>query len=133
MAVGRQDYQAGVVPIKSGYSLVQSSFFKWFNKDVTTGSTEGFCTYTVGVGYQLNLAGYRIVATLPFLHHMGLYINGAQVFGREFYTEVLDNFPEGITMTIMAGQEFEIRITNQDTVTVKFYATIYGYLEQIES
>ena len=133
MAVGRQDYQAGVVPIKSGYSLVQTSFFKWFNKDVAGGGSDDVCTYEVPVGYQLNLAGYRIVATAPFLHHFNIYINAGQVFGREFYTEVLDNFPEGVTMTIAGAEVFKITIDNRDTVSTKFYATIYGYLEQIES
>ena len=133
MAVGRQDYQAGVVPIKSGYSLAQTSFFKWFNLDLASGATADFCTYTVPVGYQLNLAGFKVVCTKPFIHLMTLYIDLNQVYGYEFYTDISDIFPEGVTMVITAGQTFKVVIDNQDFVTSKFYVNIYGYLEQIES
>lgn len=133
MAVGRQDYQAGVVPVKSGYSLSQAKYFDWQNTDVAVAGNEDFCEYTVPAGYELHVLGYRIFAVIPFIHRMILRINAAQYLGREFDTEVSDNFPEGADLVVDAGDTFKIVIYNNDSVIVKFFVMIYGFLEQIES
>ncbi len=133
MAIGRQDYQGGVVPSKSGYSLAQTNFFKYDYGSL--GSTLGgdFCEYTPAAGYRLNVCGFRIVARTAFTHQMFLYVDGAIIFYRWFNTEVMDNFPEGVTLTVEAGEELKIRIVNEDSITAWFDLSIYGYLEQLIS
>ena len=65
MAVGRQDYQAGVLPVKSGYSLAQTAYFKSYGANVITGNSAWLCSYTVPVGYQLIITGYTISTAFP--------------------------------------------------------------------
>ncbi len=133
MAVGRQDYQAGVVPIKSGYSLVQTQYFDWSNLPIVAGATGDFCEYTVGAGYELHVQGYRIFCDVPFINLMYIRINGAQYLGREFDMELNDNFPEGATLVVVGGDTFKIQVKNQDTVTTNVQVLVYGYLEQVET
>ena len=133
MAVGRQDYQAGVVPIKSGYSLAQTQFFKWQNKNVAAAAVVDFIEYTVPTGYQLHIQGYRVFCTVPFINEFWIRVAGTQIVGRQFDTEITDNFPEGATMVVTAGKEFKCQVENKDTVTTLAYIIVYGYLEQIET
>ncbi len=133
MAVGRQDYQAGVVPIKSGYSLVQTQYFDWQGYNVVAGDTWDFCEYTVGAGYELHVQGYRIFCNFPFIHLMYIRINLSQYLGREFDRELNDNFPEGATLVVVGGDTFKIQVKNQDTVATWVYVQVFGYLEQIET
>ena len=133
MAVGRQDYQAGVVPIKSGYSLAQTQFFKWQNYNIASGVTTDFIEYTVPVGYRLHIQGYRVFCTVPFINEFWIRVGGTQLLGRQFDTEITDNFPEGASMVVTAGNEFKCQVKNQDTVSTKVYVIVYGYLEQIET
>ncbi len=133
MAVGRQDYQAGVVPIKSGYSLSQSDHFKWYNYDRPAGGNVDFCTFTVPTGYELHICGYRIISELPFLHYYEFRVDASQIFGGLFYSQIIDNFPAEVVKVVTAGQTFKIVVHNNDSITVKFYALVLGFLEQIES
>lgn len=131
MAVGRQDYQAGVVPIKSGYSLVQSNFFDHDSLDVAPGATTDFCKYTPSTGYRLNICGFRIAAARAFTHIMYMRVAGFLVFYRYFDTEIMDNFPEGVTMTVEAGEEVKLQVKNNDSLLAWIDVSIYGYLEQL--
>ena len=131
MAIGRQDYQAGVVPIKSGYSLAQTQFFKWQNWDIASGVTTDFVSYTPSTGYRLHIQGYRVFCTVPFINEFWIRVGGTQIVGRQFDTEITDNFPEGATMVVTAGKEFMCQVQNKDSVTTKAFVIVYGYLEQI--
>jgi len=133
MAIGRQDYQAGVVPIKSGYSLTQTPFFKYETFPVVAGTSHNFCEYTVVAGYQLMVCGYRINSLIPFIQLYRLKVGGTSQLQNLFDTSVLDNFPENSPLKVAAGEEVLIQIFNEDTVTHIMYVTIFGYLEQIES
>ena len=114
MAIGRQDYQGGVVPSKSGYSASQTNYFKYEYLNISAGLTATFCEYTPAPGYRLNVCGFRIVAAKAFTHMMYLNVGGALIFYRYFDTEVMDNFPEGVTLTVEAGEEMNIQISNID-------------------
>lgn len=133
MSIGRQDYQGGVVPSKSGYGYAQTNFFKYQNVILGSGVTGTFCAYTPAAGYQLNVCGFRIATLMPFIHTMFLRVGGAIQFSRAFDTEIMDNFPEGSTLTVAAGQEVQITVKNEDAVTDWFYVAVYGYLEQVIS
>ena len=131
MAIGRQDYQAGVVPIKSGYSLSQTKYFDHEAKTLSQGQTKSFCEYTVGAGYRLNVCGYRVFASFPGLHNVFVYIDAAIIMYFRLDMEVIDNFPEGATLEVEAGELFKVAITNADELEQEYNVMIYGYLEQL--
>lgn len=133
MAVGRQDYQAGVVPIKSGYSLMQSPYFDNETHLVAAAADDEFCNYTVSAGYQLMICGYRLSSNLPFQQIYVLIVGGTVQIQNHFDMALMDNFPDNSPLKVAAGEEVKITIYNSDSVVHWFAATIFGYLEQIES
>ena len=132
MAIGRQDYQGGVVPSKSGYSLAQSNYFKYEYLNISSLASADFCEYTPAAGYRLNVCGFRVIAAKAYTHTMFLYVGGALIFYRYFDTEIMDNFPESVTLTVEAGEEFKIQVANQDSLLAWFDVAVYGYLEQLK-
>lgn len=133
MAVGRQDYQAGVVPIKSGYSLAQTTYWD-YDGDTIASEDDGYmCEYTPGAGYQLNICGYRVIGQWPYMQALWVHVAAEVVMVREFDFEIQDNFPEGAMLVIQAGQLFRLQVHNRDEITQTFTALVMGYLEQIES
>ena len=87
MAIGRQDYQGGVVPSKSGYSLAQTNYFKYEYLNISSLGSADFCEYTPAAGYRLNVCGFRVIAAKAYTHTMFLYVGGALIFYR--YTLIL--------------------------------------------
>ncbi len=133
MAVGRQDYQAGVVPIKSGYSLVQNPASLKGGGDIASGGSDDYCEYTPSAGFQFNVVAIRVFSALAFMNRMSVYIASTRVIYRYFDTENIDTFPEGYQLVVTAGKEFKITVENKDGVTARFDCSVYGFLEQIES
>ncbi len=133
MAVGRQDYQAGVVPIKSGYSLVQSAYFDNETDLVAAAGSGSLCEYTVAAGYQLMVCGYRLSSNKPFQQIYTLLVGGSVQIQNHFDMALMDNFPDNSPMKVAAGEQVKIIMYNSDSVVHWFAATIFGYLEQIES
>ncbi len=131
MAIGRQDYQAGVVPIKSGYSLSQTKYFDFQTRNMDPIDIEDFCEYTVAAGYRLNICGYRVFAQWPCPHVCFVMINAAIKMYFRFDTVMIDNFPEGATLEVEAGETFKIVIQVSDDIGAEVNVMIYGYLEQL--
>jgi len=133
MAVGRQDYQAGVVPVKSGYSLTQTPFFENEVKAVQPAGNGVFCEYTVGAGYELHVCGYRISSNKPFQQIYAIVLDAHVELQCHFDMNIIDNFPDNSPMIIEAGETVSIVLYNSDEVAHTYSATLFGYLEQIES
>ena len=133
MAVGRQDYQAGVVPVKSGYSLSQTPYFDTEGKNIDSSEGKEFCKYTVPIGYQLNVCGYRVIASIPFINIFTIFIDTTIIMNRVFDFDLNDNFPEGANLIIKGGETFKIVLFNMDEITQFFYAQVFGFTEQIET
>jgi len=131
MSIGRQDYQAGVVPVKSGYSLVQSNYFDYESAPLAAAFSAHYCEYTVAVGYRLNVCGFRVTADKAYTHFLRASVAGSSKILTFFNTSVMDNFPEGVTLTVEAGEEFRITMYNEDIISVIFSVSVYGYLEQL--
>jgi len=133
MAVGRQDYQAGVVPIKSGYSLKQAPYFDTYGINVIEGNSAYLLTYTVPVGYQLNVTGFRLSTNFPGTQVLMLEIDGTVKMVKYYDTLVIDNFPDGSHLIVVAGETVRIKVTNNFPGVNWYWGEILGYLEQIES
>ena len=133
MAVGRQDYQAGVVPVKSGYSLVQTPYFDSETSVLDPEETNTYCEYTVPAGYQLMVGGYRISSNKPYIQAYTFLINAVVQIQNYFDMLIMDNLPENSPLKIAAGQTVGIFVGNSDEVAHTFTVTLFGYLEQIET
>jgi len=131
MAVGRQDYQAGVVPIKSGYSLSQTPYFDSEGVSIAHGLTYYLCSYTPGAGYNLNITGVRVTTDFPGFQFFTLDIDGATIFAKYYDSIIIDNLPEGSHLIVKAGETVRIKVWNETTITTVYYGEIIGYLEQI--
>lgn len=130
MAVGRQDYQAGVVPIKSGYSLSQTPHFKTDGIQVFQGADGYLCTYTVPVGYELNVTGFRISTDFPGIQFLVLQVDGNTKMAKFYDSLIVDNFPEGSNLVVERGEVIRIKVTNSMVGTNWYWGEMLGYLEQ---
>lgn len=133
MAVGRQDYQAGVVPIKSGYSLNQTPFYEGEKDTLADGEQAYLCFKIVSVGYQLHVSGVRLSCNIPGIqkatYYLGLYYEADRYFDMGF----TDNFPELSPLIVVAGLFVAVYVKNETGETVTYNGEIFGYMEQIES
>lgn len=133
MAVGRQDYQAGVVPVKSGYSLIQTSFYEGDTVTLADGANDVICSYVVAVGYQLNVSGVRISCNWPGIQR-AIYKLGLNYETERYYDMLLmDNFPSPTPLVCNTSELVTLHIYNDTGQTVIYFGEIFGYLEQIES
>ena len=133
MAVGRQDYQAGVVPIKSGYSLMQTPFYKGEQAILADGEQAFLCSEIVSTGYQLQLSGVRFSCNIPGIQMVNYVFGGYYSIGRYFDMSFIDNFPESSPLIFVATMAVSIYIKNETGETVTYYGELFGYTEQIET
>ena len=131
MAIGRQDYQAGVVPIKSGYSLMQTPFFKADWVAVANGADDVFCSYTVVAGYRLNVTGIRVSSIFPGIQIAAFRAADDRWMIFNYDMSVIDNFPEGSPYIVNAGEVVELEVWNATGIDTQYYGSILGYLEQL--
>lgn len=133
MAVGRQDYQAGVVPVKSGYSLVQVPQFFATSALVAAGDTYTWTIVTVPAGFQTNVYGIRVSTPSPFSDQAQLII-GSTIKGWWVVNgSVFDNFPPENPITAAATNAVQLKVFNNDEIQKYFYLCMMTILEQIES
>lgn len=133
MAVGRADYQAGVVPIKSGYSLMQSPYVNYESDDIASSSDDSLCAYECPVGYRLQITGIRLTTNSPSIDYCYLYIGATVIVFYYWDMLLIDNYPDGGSILVNAGEIVNLRITNRSDITKTFGGTIIGLLEQIET
>lgn len=133
MAVGRQDYQAGVVPIKSGYSLNQTPYVDRDGQTITNGGTANFCSYTVPVGYQLVVTGIRVSTSKPIINTCYMLIDAAIFYGYYWDLLLIDNYPDSGSIIVDAGETIKLQVSNADAMNKWFEAMLIGVIEQIES
>ena len=133
MAVGRQDYQAGVVPIKSGYSLNQTPYVNRDGKSINPGLTADFCRYTPSVGYQLVVTGLRVTTSTPIINLCYVLIGASIFYGYYWDLLLIDNYPDSGSIIVKAGETIKLTISNADANQKWFEAMLIGVLEQIES
>ena len=132
MAVGRQDYQAGVVPIKSAYSLAQTPFYKGEEAILADDGEAFMCAYIVSTGYRLQLSGVRFSCSIPGIQMVNYVFGGYYEIGRYFDMSFFDNFPEQTPLVFDSAMLVTIYMKNLTGETVTYYGELFGYVEQIE-
>ena len=133
MAIGRQDYQAGVVPIKSGYSLSQTPVFHFEGRDIAAYGSQDFCVIPVGAGYKFVVCGYRVSGEWPYINNCWIKVDGTTVMFRRFDMDIVDYFPDGGQLVVGADKIFKITLDNRDEIQQNFSVIVLGYMEQIET
>lgn len=132
MAIGRQDYQAGMVPIKSGYSLVQTPFFKNDDGIILAGEDDAFSVYTVPGGHKLCITGVRMASNSPGMQYISYDIDAVKWSTMYYDMLLIDNFPEGSPMIVNTGEEVSIIVYNNMEIDNWYFSNIIGFLEQIK-
>jgi len=133
MAVGRMDYQAGVVPIKSGYGLLQTPFYKSEAISLAHGEDDFICLEVIAAGYWLSVSGVRVSCNWPGIQVATYKIGPYWETGRYYDQQFDDSFPDGAPMVVEGLLYVAIHIENNTGQLVTYNGAIFGYLEQIES
>ena len=132
MASGRQDYQEGVVPVKSRYSYWQIPNYFSYDVTIAAGSTYTWAPLTVDEGYILNVFSIRVYVNEPYRDEAQFMVNDSIKLWYIFSGELYDNFPYENPIQLIAGETVNLKVFNHDSINKKFIMNMLTYLEQIQ-
>lgn len=130
MAYGRKDYFWGVAPEKSVFGELQTPYNEDSSTDILSTNRTALLSGSVSAGYILQLTGIHISCANPGINLVELEVNSVVELTSHFDTVFDIRFTEGGTLVMNPSDSFNLFVTNNDTVTLKFYGLVYGFLQQ---
>jgi len=131
MAIGRQDYMGGVVPVKSEFGLGQTNIVQKESKSIIAGTTVTIIEYQVPTGYIFYLNSMYFHANAPGLNSILLTIPGFDEFYFYFDTMINLKFSDAGTPVGGEGETFKVRYKNNEIFEHVVFCFITGILIQL--
>jgi len=130
MSYGRKDYFWGVAPEKSVFGELQTPYNEDGSNSIASLGRASLLSGSVSAGYIFQVTGLQVNCGLPGLNLLELEVNSTVEFTTYFDTTFGISFPEGGTLVMEPGDGFNFFVTNNDSISVKFYGLLYGFMQQ---
>ena len=131
MAIGRQDYNMGIVPVMNVYANGQLPWLKFDAAAVLSGGSEIIVQDIVPAGYKLHVVSYGVTADNPGINYIGIVSEGVDPLFLYFDFQLFSHYSSGSERIIESGNSIQLKAWNKDTITVTFTAYMSGFLELI--
>jgi len=133
MASGQKDYWRNVTPSKTIFSGAQTPFFNEHSQTLASGVNADLVDYTVPEGYILHLTSCIVTCSMPGVNRAILVFGTTYRRFAFFDTVFCFPFADGGGYPINGLDRMWLNITNNDTVSVEFFVSVVGFLQELNT
>jgi len=132
MATGYKDYRRTVAPEKEVFGLDQTLFRFMDMETLTAAQVKKVLTYDIPVGYDAILIGIVVTCVSPGINMFTFDQDGIIQYYFHFDTTIFVPFQGSLKFIRSVGDNLNITIQNNDSISVEFISIINGFLIPIE-
>ncbi len=131
MASGHPDYWYSFFPGLPSLGSGQVDWYMAQDPSIDTGTSVSLLEYTIPAGYVLNINSGMVSCDNPGINRLYMQVDGELICDIYFDTTFSFSQPPIGKNVLTAGKVFKVWITNNDAITVQFYAILTGFLKPV--